>query len=314
MIIDVPRSDSLYKSGKELFNLSWQMVVDLISAYTDSQKEEKLDEETKDLFWTSVRRDLLTAFTLVVQGTELLLKGKIADVSPYLLIDNLSKKTEGKASSPKKKGIDFKFNDFFTIQESSLLDVCECVTNIVFEDDFIRLYSEMLDTRNEIIHLESQKYKTPEEINNLAFDIIDKILCIYKVLMPAERWMDVRLEAIRNAPGFILYKQDEITPLFLFLKELKLVVEHLMPAKVKEYFDFDKKERAYVCPECLIRSGCNADDFRDLKFAFLTPQKDAVECVVCQKKSKINFIATACCPGMVKYAGYCLSCLDNYWP
>lgn len=175
MINNVPTATSLYSSGKECFNLSWTMVYELLHDLEVAVEWNDVERKRKNNFWKAARRNLLAALTIAQQGVELVLKGDIAKVSPYLLISKFEE-------SAKNAGCDF--SDFFTITEKNLVKVRDCVSDIPLDGTFVTEYEKKRKLRNEVMHLETKDYKSASDIKKLTIEILEYILNVCKVFFP----------------------------------------------------------------------------------------------------------------------------------
>lgn len=160
MIIDIPTFEDFESSGVIFLNIAWDSVHEILFTLDESEFEEWDDGDMSDDFWASAQRPLITALSLVQQATELLLKGKIANVSPYLLI----------ADDPRNwpKGCDktdVPFVDFRTIDAQDLIRVYNTVVGKRLDDSFIESYEHLRRVRNRIMHSVDKKFRTsPKEI------------------------------------------------------------------------------------------------------------------------------------------------------
>ena len=86
MIIDIPTANDFQHAGIEFINLAMDQVFSLYDNIENSELEEWGDCDEIESYWKSAQRTLSNALTLVQQGIEFLLKGRIVNVSPFLLI------------------------------------------------------------------------------------------------------------------------------------------------------------------------------------------------------------------------------------
>ena len=87
MIKNIPTADEFYLSGKELLNFSWNILITLLKDLNDATTFFDVNEdEVIQTYWDSARKHLSTSLSIMQQGVELILKGKITYISPYLLI------------------------------------------------------------------------------------------------------------------------------------------------------------------------------------------------------------------------------------
>lgn len=299
MISNVPTANSLLEAGKECFNLAWEMVCDLVGDLKRADDWYGVEADQKTKFWLAARRQLLTALTIVQQGVELSLKGKIAEVSPYLLLTNFEKeaKAEGKD-----------YSEFFTITEQNLVKACNCVSSTPFNQDFSTKYEDFRKLRNKVMHVESSEYKSEEALIQLANDIISYQLYMVGKLFPSEFWTDMRLNHISNSTQTILSEEPDCR-LDLCL-EMDAMIEFLNDDIVKTYFHVDKTGNSYYCPYCYEHCSNNNDEFVNIKLAYL---KSATElyCPVCNKTFNIHSGTSDCCEDNKVCGELCVNCGDQ---
>lgn len=308
MVNNQPKPKRLFESGKELLNLSWERTIDMFLSLNQAEElNGKIPKSRKNSFWKHARRELLTAYTLVLQGAELLIKGKIAEVSPLLLIDKLSERVSHKKT-------EYDFGEFCTIEESKLIEVCNCLTNFNIDSTFKDWFPEKIKKRNKIIHLEILEYKTPDEIEKLALDILKDILFINKVLFPDEYWLAIRENFLKNSIWSDLYDDPDVKTRVQLCKEYDILEKKFQPAEMKKFFDIDAKSRAYYCPNCI--EDCGEHEINGMTFArMLTKGANAtiLRCPVCNQTIDVDRYpcANKGCKGSVHFYGQCLTCLDR---
>src|ERR1035437_2923933 len=147
MITEIPSAEDFHEAGFNSLNLAWTIVTELSHELENAQVEEwDADNEVADEYWSKAQSPLANALTLVQQGLELLLKSKIAKVSPFLL---LSKEVRDWPSSDKN---DVSFADFRTVDTADLIKLHNSVCSDRLEDAFIQLFNLVRTRRNQIIH------------------------------------------------------------------------------------------------------------------------------------------------------------------
>ena len=307
MILEIPTSEEFYASGKELLDFAWNTVVELLidlDGLEDGGVSPHEVEEISDAYWKSAKRYLTTALSITQQGVEFILKGKIIDVSPFILIAG----DPGKWPSPEKGCNNLKYSQFRMIDAQDLIKVHNTVSNIPLSEDFRTYFDNLRKKRNSIMHSIDKNLDIP------ILEVIDSILSMHKSLFPNETWGQVRYDFLINSPGN--YLNNEVAgDSFVSARvshELSLVFKLLKPAKIKEYFDVDSSQRSYFCPRCYSDSISESNPCR---LAILTPKgADSVNiyCPVCD--SNYEVIREKCrssdCPGNVISREYviCLTC------
>ena len=258
----------------------------------------ELETARVEKFWQAARRELLTALTIAQQGVELTLKGKIADVSPFLLITNFAEKA-------KLDGLDF--GAFYTINESDILKACSCISKNPLEEDVRNKFNEFRLIRNEIMHSDPIKYKTAPDIKKLAKKIVGYILFMSKK-MYSTRWAKMREEFIENSTREILLASPNSR--LTLCVEVKRMIEFLDSDVVEEYFGVDKKGKAYYCPGCLDDCGNENEEFSEVKLAYLKSDTQ-LYCPICDKVFNIHFGNRGCCSDNRVYVDLCVNCMDR---
>ncbi|MGD1091523.1 MAG: hypothetical protein ABSB35_05955, partial [Bryobacteraceae bacterium] len=86
MIIDIPAPKDFFDSGIELFDFAWDTVANLITNLSQAIDMGVEEGDVSEEYWAASKRRLTTALAMTQQGVEFILKGKIAEVSPFLLL------------------------------------------------------------------------------------------------------------------------------------------------------------------------------------------------------------------------------------
>lgn len=302
MIINIPTHDDFYKTGRELLDLSWDMVTKLLVNLDDAKYYGVDAGEVSEEYWNLAHRQLTTALAITQQGIEFLIKGRICEISPYLLISD----SPTKWPSP-YDGNAIDFSKFRTIDAQDLIRVHDTFSPVSFDAEFICKFNELRGSRNIIMHSIS------ETLDVQVAEVIDDLLFMYGSLFPNESWANIRKKALESSPntelGSVDYISNEVC------REIFIIMNLLSPAKVKQYFKIDKKMRPYLCPNCYYEANHDAGDF-DYKLARLTSKEEGcrkIYCPVCDREHDV--LRESCsdedeCPGNVISETYriCLTC------
>ena len=300
MISNIPSAQDFYDSGKELLGFAWDTVAELL-LNLDEVDFGVDKEEVSDAYWDSAKRRLSTALSITQQGVEFALKGKIADVSPFLLISD----HPSKWPSP-YEGAPLNFSQFRTIDAQDLARVHDTFSSVPLPPDFIVRFVSLSEKRNTIMHSVDKSLNVP------VLEVIDSILFMHKKFFPTETWGQVRYQHLLRSPDIFLGSIEYVQN--IVCREMALIVDLLKPTKVKAYMGIDKKQRRYFCPNCYSEANHDAGDF-EYKLAVLSPKgKDSkrVYCPICNVK--YNVAREDCkqesCPGNVISTEYkiCLTC------
>jgi len=314
MIINIPTSSEFKQSATELLNTAWTQVVDLIIEFEGLIDLVKGDEIAPELtpdglniirvpqatevinenslqYWKASKQTLSIALTLIQQAVEFYIKGRIVEISPYLLISS-SISSGGKSNTLKDKP----FSEFKSIDAQDLIKVHNTVTSERLDDSFISWYNEMRDIRNKLMH------SVPKDIDLEAEEVLEKILCAHKYFSSSS-WTKDRKAFLSNTPAYSMEyfkREGNIAPYILnqLYKELEVVLNSLKPSIISEYFNFRVKDRALLCPKCI--ETINSLDFPPdnydeyLKSFQGSTIDNNFNCFICDYTETINFKDTNC--------------------
>jgi hypothetical protein len=172
------------------------------------------------------------------QVVEFALKGKVADVSPYVLLAEPA----SRGPSP-YDGRETAFSEFKMIDAQDLVRLHDTVQARQLPADFVQKFNEMRTKRNKIAH------SVDKNLQVHTTEVLETILFFHKSLFPTENWAKTRARFIRSYPDAALNGGEFSTN--AVCRELENVVELLPPAAVETYFGISKKQHLYVCPICL---------------------------------------------------------------
>ena len=298
MIANLPTAADFYQSGKELLDFAWDTTSNLLTEFDEADYYGCNKDEISEKYWAAARRRLTTSLAVAQQGAEFILKGKIAAISPYLLI----------ADAPTRwpspyEGTPIDFSDFKTVDAQDLIRIYDTFSNQPLAPPFVEKFHSLRERRNAIMHSVSNK------VTVHVSEVVESILFIHKALFPTESWPAVRREFLENSPDSALGSGEYATNRVCW--ETSIVKELLKPAKVFELLGIDKKQRSYICPKCL--ENANTDAGFEFKLAVLRPKSSTatrIYCPVCNEEHEVEREACDGCPGNVKCAetGTCLTC------
>lgn len=320
MIIDVPTGDDFKSSGIDFLNLAWDTLISLstklkdaeyfYNVYYSDENEEVIDQLSSEQYWKQAQRPLSTALSLIQQGTEFLLKGHIATVSPYLLI--LGDPSNYPSKSHERN---IRFSEFKTIDAQDLVKVYNTVSTGRLPDNFRQRFEDLRSKRNIIMHTVDPELYIKTE--NLFVEILE--ICHY--LIEPNSWIKIRGQFIQNEPESVLYSPEtrELFNLRLAL-EINLVIDLLTPSANNKYFNFNKKTRRYFCPSCYSGFRENYEDEQIPRLAQLIPNEptsNTIYCLVCNESYEVlreDCTAEDCLGNVIDPDdGTCLTCgSDNF--
>jgi hypothetical protein len=306
MIVDVPTADDFNASGTDFLNIAWGMIVDL-SLDLEGQQELWIgdDDLVTDDYWKAAQRPLATALSLVQQGTEFLLKGHIATVSPYLLLSGDPSSWPSKCHER-----NVRFSEFKTIEAQDLIRAYNTVKDRRLPPEFQTRYENLRSKRNTIMHSVDPNLRIQPK------DLLIEILEICHYLIAPKTWIKTRKDFIDKAPPSLINDLESI--LGDFFLEIEHVSSSLQPAESDKYFGFSKRSRRYICPDCYREVDDYFDDDNMPKFALLQPNEPtstSLYCFVCNKVIDVSRedCRSENCPGnviSVKGLRLCLTCVS----
>ncbi len=275
MIKNIPPPQEFYDSGLSLLNFSWSTVINLLIELQDSENFGVEISEVQNAFWLAARQQLTTSLAIAQQGVEFILKGKISETSPFLLLTMLPKDFPNKSSTQ-----DLDFSTFRTIDAQDLIKVHDTFSLQRLPDDFKTKFEELRGKRNVIMH------SVNKNLTVQAADVIADILSVYKHLYPDENFISERKKFLDSSPTSELHSTDHVD--IQIIKEFSLIVDLLTPQQMQEFFSFDKKQRRYLCPDCT--HTCRDDEINP-KTALLNPNtatSTILICFICSTPQKVQ--------------------------
>ncbi|MDZ8108445.1 MAG: hypothetical protein RM338_22865 [Nostoc sp. DedQUE12a] len=326
MIVDVPTGDDFKAAGIDFLNLAWDIIISLLiklkeaqdfyeEYYADEDENEEISNYynlPSDEYWKKAQRHLSTALSLTQQGSEFLLKGHIATVSPYLLLSGDPNNYPSKSHER-----DVRFSEFKTIDAQDLIRAYNTVVSCRLPEDFKNKFEHIRSKRNTIMHTVDLNLSI--EITNLFIEILE----ISHYLISPHSWIKYRKDFIEKEPDSVLYQQAELTEynkiIYILSREVNLLIGILKPAETRKYFNFDKKQRRYICPYCydcaFRKTYLEEGSYEMPRLAQLLPNESAstsVYCLVCSQTSEVlrEDCSNNNCRGNVIDEGYgiCLTC------
>ncbi len=274
----------------------------LVKLFEFEDKDEEIDAE----LWQSAQRTLATSLLLTHQGCELLLKGRIAHVSPYLLLSSDIKQWPRASTNN-----DVSFEDIRTIDAQDLIRLHDIVSAKPLSGEFRNGYTALRQKRNTVAHGISKS------IQFTSKEMLKSILEIVHELLPTEKWFSLRRNRLENNADSVLYPGESVDHHeFVLTREALILIQEFDRKDLIRYFRFDKRRRRYYCPTCTTYDCIEYLDGPRLGVLEPnSPQSKVLYCFVCGEKHEV--IRTKCihedCKGNVisKSDNQCLTCLDD---
>lgn len=305
MVINIPTADDFYTSGEELLNFAWDAIAKLIRNLNEAKYYDVNTDEIKEEYWEGANRTLSTSLTVIQQGVEFFIKGRIAEVSPYLLIAEPIIKIPGFSS---ESPVSVDFSKFKTIDANDLLKIHNIFSNSILSGVLETRFNDMRERRNAIMHSVSR-------LNALKVkEVLEYLLYMHREFFPDKTWAERRVHFLEQSPDAILFEEEfAIVATHIEISE---TIELLSKSEVLKYFGIEKSQRSYYCPKC--KSDAYGDNPFEIQLARLRSKKaneNKLYCPVCNLehlviRKKCAEINDGSCPGNVISSEYeiCLTC------
>jgi hypothetical protein len=172
---------------------------------------------------------------------EFLLKGRVAQVSPYLLITQDPKDWP----KPDNRG-EIDFSLFRVVDAIHLPRICEAISGQKLPAQLKNEYDRLRRLRNRALHSVGKLDFKPAEL----FAIV---LRFYKFLFPTSSWFADRSKYLENSQQAVL--DSPIWVQAQLAQEALRLIDSLDKTECLELLEFDKSRRRYLCPFCNSESG-----------------------------------------------------------
>jgi len=313
MIVGIPTPGDFEKAGLSFLHLAWIVAV---KSLQDLEQADELIEDgyadkteraaAHNAYWVKKQPSLRNAFALIQQGIELGLKGRIAAVSPYLLIARDARDYPSGSDQN-----DTEFSAFRSLDAADLSRVHNTHCPSRLTEDFRQFWEKVRRQRNALMH--SVAASQPITANELLAHVLHANSYIFgDVLWPARRLRHHTDDEFADFSFDYDFTRNEL------LAEADTVLRSLLPKLAKAFYGFDKKQRTYLCPRCYDETDHH---FRDdlSRLAQLRPKSATATtlwCPVCEQATRVvrdSCTNAAECKSNVicddaGYEGMCLIC------
>jgi hypothetical protein len=260
--------------------------------------EESDHNDALEQYWRKSQPALANAVSLVQQAMEMALKGRIAAISPYLLI----------ARDPKDwpKGSengDVPFSEFRTLDAADLLKVHNTFSQEPLDEDFRVFWDQVRRDRNKVMHSVA-----PRTFD--AATLTRSILLAVKWLFSNKRWPQHLIDMEESGTNAALGVYDFTYN--IVMRHIDIAIKQLAPVDRRKLLGVRTNQRSYLCPTCHE----SADrDFQDdwPHLAQLRSRRKGekiLDCILCEAVIEVS--RSACtqygCRGDTIYQGMCLTC------
>jgi hypothetical protein len=259
MIKDIPTSFEFDSAAKAQFDFAWDIVISFLLTLEEAGRYTAIEKEEEAAFWETARQRVLTSLIIAQQGIELAIKGKLVSINPFLIIAGTP------ADCPKDvDGTGVSFSDFRAIDAQDLVKVHNTVAASSLDDDFVRLFEKLRKLRNKAMHTVDQELSVP------AQELISMLLEVHEYLYPCDNWVSTRRNFMNESPAtHVFFDTDHVEG--LIVREFLTVFNFLTPSQTSRFFNINKRQRLYSCPECKYES--DKYEMIDPRYAVLQPNE-----------------------------------------
>ena len=219
MITEIPTASEFQAAGLNQLYLAWQIAMQAVQDCEDA--DGFLDEADQTLasieYWAKSQPALANAFGLIQQAMEMALKGRIALISPFLLISR----------DPKDwpKGVDagaVPFSEFRTLDAADLIKVYNTFSIVRLDKHFCMFWDGVRRDRNKIMHSVSPKSFDPA---TLVRTLMTAAHALFDDVRWPRRLLDMEAEGRYAAYGLGDGTQNVV------MRQIDITVRYLTPAE-----------------------------------------------------------------------------------
>ena len=240
MITDIPQANEFRDAGIGFINLAADQIFSLYFQLRETGLEEEEWVVELKQFWLSAQKPLSNALALVHQGIDFLIKARIATISPFLLLSGNPR--DWPRGSERR---DVAFAEFHTLDAQELVRAHDVVVTPRLPEEFVARLGEIRRSRNTIMH------SVDRALQVAAKDVLIAGVDAVDTLAKERGWIEFRREYLYNTPISATVNVDHVEGELIF--EALRMIELFSRNELIKYFDFDKKQRRYICPICTSR-------------------------------------------------------------
>jgi hypothetical protein len=237
MIINIPTSDSFILAGKNLLGRSWSRLISL-KIHHERMNKKRLyfgfEEISEDVFWWECRDFLAECISTSQHAAELILKGEIIKVDPFLILENHLNYVNSKQEKD--------FADIKSLDSVKLINSYESATGIKLDSNFKAQFESVRKKRNKYMH------SVVDGMVANAKEALTFPLVIYGSLVKSGTWLEHRLVQIFNEINFVMAEENSVEG--VLRNEVVVAINMLDTSVSKKYLGLNKKWKFWICPLC----------------------------------------------------------------
>jgi hypothetical protein len=298
MIVDVPQPQDFQAAGMGFLNLAFGFAGELINELDEASEWDEEVFISRKRFWQAAQGKLATALALGQQGIELLLKAKIAEVSPFLLLDVKWRDRKIETTS---------YVDLRTVDAQDLVRLYDISQASPLPKAFVQRVDDLRKLRNSIFHSVNRRLSfAPRDIMLMHLEAVHH-------LVGAGRWIEMRRKAYQLSHTNVAFPSYVDAHHAQLSADVVNLICHLAPAELRTYLGLNVRQRRYICYDCVMH--CN-EVHRQLAcpYAVLRPNNKTsttLYCLVCDKTAEVErrpCTDESCGGDVIHGDNVCLSC------
>ena len=233
------------------------------------------DGQVTDEFWKAAQQPLGNAQALLQQGVEFLLKARIAEVSPFLLLDRSVRDWPRDSAT-----VSTRFAEFRTVDAQDLVRIYNTVRNERLDSAFAQRIDEQRKTRNAFIHSIDKSHR--HRPDSLWTTILD----VSHFLIGPVRWFAIRRKYLESTPASVAFSTDQVSTELAW--EATKLLETLKPAEQALYLGLAPKARRYICYPCAVECSDAGLQPKTAQLRPNSPKSTSMYCFVCDQPQEVE--------------------------
>lgn len=279
MITNLPTADD-YK------NVAFECLIQAYKSICKVDNEELEEGVERADIWDYNEIVLKTSVILTHQALEALLKSKISEKTPLLLIEQ---KRENWKTLPESENSDFA--DLYTISGQVLLRTFFATVNPHdYSQNLVNHFEEVRLLRNKLVHGIGADKLTPEPILIMILKTFTLICGKGSFWLALQDKFYDHPAQLEGEPVFVFGRAEQ----YVHLEYLEALLGR---GEMNKHFEHDFKARRYLCPDCTGEEGVFVSDdgkvsqYPNFRYTFLTPNEPYstnVNCLVCHQDFEVE--------------------------
>jgi hypothetical protein len=267
-------------------NVAFECLIQAYKSICKVDNEELEEGIDRGDIWNYNEIVLKTSVILTHQALEALLKSKISEKTPLLLLEQ---KREFWKTLPDSEDSDFA--DLYTISGQELLRTFFATVNPEdYSKDVVNHFEEVRIIRNKLVHGIGASKLSPEQVLIMILNTFT-LLCgkdsFWKALQ--DKFYDHPAQ-LEGEPKFVFDEAEQ----YVHLEYLEAI---LGKGELNKHFSVDFKARRYLCPDCTGKAGVlvaedgEVNQYPKFRYTFLKPNEPTstnVCCLVCGQDFEVE--------------------------